>query len=167
MSKLSEDLKQSRFENPQQRVLINVLYTSAFVKKASSEVLKPHGFTWQQFNLLRILRGQAGNPASMRLIQERMLDPQSNASRLVAKLLDKGLVSRETAEEDMRRVSVTLTHDGLAAIDAASDDMHRFLGSIGGALSDSEMRELSDGLDAFRDSLKTFIRSKPSCSTEA
>ena len=157
MSHIGEDLQQGTFENPQQRLLLNVLYTSAFVKKASSEVLKPHGLTWQQFNLLRILRGQRGQPASMRLIQERMLDPQSNASRLVAKLLDKGYVSRETPEEDLRRVSVALTPEGLTAVDEASADMHRFLRAIGGGLSPQQLRELSDGLDEFRNSLKAFI----------
>ena len=157
MPDLREDLQQSHFENPQQRVLLNVLYTSAFVKKASSEVLKPHGLTWQQFNLLRILRGQRGEPASMRLIQERMLDPQSNASRLVVKLVEKGYVARETSATDLRRVSVTLTEPGRVAIQEASEDMHEFLASLGGDMSAERMAEVSSGLDEFRGSLRAFI----------
>ena len=160
MSTIGEDLRQSKFETPQQQVLINILYTSALVKKASSEVLKPHGFTWQQFNLLRILRGQRGEPASMRLVQERMLDPQSNASRLVAKLLEKGFVSREVSPNDARRVSVLLTDAGSEAIEAASVDMHRFLAAIGGELDAAQMQTLSCGLDEFRASLRTYINTK-------
>ena len=158
MPPISEELQQRSFENPQQRVLINLLYTSAFVKKASGTVLKPHGFTWQQFNLLRILRGQRGKPAAMRLLQERMLDPQSNASRLVDKLEGKGYVARVTSEVDKRRVGVTLTSEGTAALAAASADMHAFLQGIGGDLSAAQMQSLSDGLDEFRESLQGFLR---------
>lgn len=159
MPQISEDLKQTRFENPQQRILINVLYTSAFVKKASGRVLKPHGFTWQQFNLLRILRGQRGKPASMRLLQERMLDPQSNASRLVDKLEHKGYVARATSKLDKRRVGVTLTDEGAAAIERASRDMLRFTEGIGGGLTEEEMIAVSDGLDRFRENLLGFCES--------
>lgn len=155
MPKLSEELHQSSFENPQQRLLINVLYTSAAVKQASTRVLRPHGLTWQQFNLLRILRGQCGKPASMRLLQERMLDPQSNASRLVDKLERKGLATRTVSEQDKRRVRVALTEEGRRAIELASRDMTRFTEGIGGP-SLEELTAISEGLDRFRENLRGF-----------
>lgn len=161
MPQISDDLRQRSFENEQQRVLVNVLYTSAFVKKASATVLRPHGFTWQQFNLLRILRGQAGRVATVTLLQERMLDPQSNASRLVDKLEDKGYVERAASPRDRRCVRVTLTLAGSDAIERASAAMHEFLAGIGGGLTDAEMSALSQGLDRFRDSLRDYLADAP------
>ena len=150
MSQLLEDLRQRAFESPQQQVFINVLYTSAFVKKASSGALKPYGLTWQQFNAMRILRGQGDRPASMRLLQDRMLDPQSNASRLVDKLSAKGLVVRETSTHDRRRVGIALTPEGAGVLAQASAAMTDYLRTVGGGLSDQEMVQLSDLLDRFR-----------------
>ena len=150
MSRLLLDLQQRAFESPQQQVFINVLYTSAFVKKACSSVLKAHHLTWQQFNAMRILRGQGEQPASMRLLQERMLDPQSNASRLVDKLEEKGLVVRETSEQDRRRVGISLTDKGRAVVQDASHAMTTYLSNTGGGLTEAQMGQLSDLMDKFR-----------------
>ena len=150
MPPLLEALQQRRFENPRQQVVLNVLYSSSWVKGVSHNALKPHGLTWQQFNLMRILRGQCGQPASMRLLQERMLDPQSNASRLVDKLSAKGYVQRDVAEDDRRRVGVVLTGTGATKLEAASADMTAAILQIGGDLTETEMVQLSNLLDRFR-----------------
>lgn len=150
MSTILEVLKQRSFESPQQRVALNVLYTSSWLRGLSSQALKPFGITWQQFNLLRILRGQRGVPASMRLLQERMLDPQSNASRLVDKLEAKGLVLRDTSSEDKRRVSVILTAHGEERLQEFSTAMSARLSEVGGDLSEDELVHLSDLLDRLR-----------------
>lgn len=153
MSKLLEALQQRSFESPQQQVLLNVLLTSGLVKGGSASAVKPFGLTWQQFNLLRILRGQCGQPASMRLLQERMLDPQSNASRLVDKLEQKRYVVRETSSADKRQVSVLLTEEGERVLAKASAQMAAYSNSLGEGMSTEEMEMLSELLDRFRDSL--------------
>ncbi len=91
----------------------------------------------------------------MRLLQERMLDPQSNASRLVDKLESKGYVHRETSEEDRRRVGVVLTAQGATVLAKASEDMSAFASALGEGLSAEELHRLSDLLDRFRGSLET------------
>ena len=153
MSKLLEALQQRSFESPQQQVLLNVLLTSGLIKGGSASAVKPFGITWQQFNLLRILRGQCGRPASMRLLQERMLDPQSNASRLVDKLEQKRYVIRETSPTDRRQVSVGLTEEGERVLAEASTQMAAYFNSLGNGMSAAEMEMLSDLLDRFRDGL--------------
>lgn len=150
MPTILEVLHQRSFETASQEVVLNVMFTSSWVKGLSTQALKPFGITWQQFNLLRILRGQRGKPASMRLLQERMLDPQSNASRLVDKLELKGYVIRETAEEDKRRVGVVLTEAGEAMLVETSISISSTLSAVGGDLSNEEMTQLSALLDRFR-----------------
>ena len=155
MPNLQEDLQKS-FENPQHQVLLNVLYTSAFVKQSATLILKPHGLTWQQFSILRSLRDLDGAPASMRMLQERMLDPQSNASRLVDKLVEKKLVNRVTSDRDRRQVGVTLTDSGLDLVTATGKQMSGLLAASDGGLSAGELETLSTHLDQFRDSLRAY-----------
>ncbi len=152
MPSIAEVIQQRSFEDPRQQVLINLLYSAAFARTGSTSALKPFSLTWQQFNLLRILRGQRGKPASMRTLSERMLDPQSNASRLVDKLEEKQYVSRVTCPNDRRQVRVSLTALGDGVLAQASTAITAFYSDIGGDLSEQELLLLSDLLDRFRNS---------------
>ena len=100
---------------------------------------------------MRILRGQKGKPASMRLLQERMLDPQSNASRLVDKLESKGWVERATCGEDRRQVRVRLTPEGKDQLEKASAAMSKLTSQIGSKLTDQQLQLLSELLDTLRE----------------
>ena len=157
MPKLQEDILQS-FENPQHQVLLNVLFTSAFIKQAATTILKPHGLTWQQFSIMRSLRALDGKPASMRMLQERMLDPQSNASRLVDKLVHKSLVNRVTSDHDRRQVGVTLTPQGEELMKTTGKKMSKLLQASGGDVDPAELEKASDVLDKFRDGLRGYVK---------
>lgn len=150
MPSIAEAIQQRTFESPRQRVLINLLYTASQCKAASAVALKPLGLTWQQFNVLRILRGQRGKPATMRLIAERMLDRQSNASRLVDKLEAKAWVARAACPEDRRQVRMTLTPAGERLLVHASAAVREAIAGFGAGMSDEELVELSGLIDAFR-----------------
>ena len=150
MPTIQDALNQKSFDSERHQVLLNILYSSSWAKTVSSQALKPLGITWQQFNLLRILRGQKGQPASMRLLQDRMLDAQSNASRIVDKLEAKQYVSREVAPEDKRRVSVSLTAEGATLLQDASARISAAIEDLGGDLTPKQMLTLSDLLDRFR-----------------
>ena len=84
--RLEDEIVQSKFESEEQKAVINIIYTSDWLNAIHSGLMKPYGLTQPQFNILRILRGQHPNPATIRLLTERMLDKMSNASRLVEKL---------------------------------------------------------------------------------
>lgn len=152
MPAISEAIQQSTFESPRQQVLINVLYTAGIMKNRTAQALRPTGITWQQFNCLRILRGQRGKPAPVRLIAERMLDPQSNASRLVDKLVEKGYVDRTACPGDRRQVNVTLTPEGSAALEQLSATVASIHDELAPGMTDDELLALSHGLDRFRES---------------
>jgi len=114
--KLEEEIGQKKFKSDIQKMLINIMYTSNWLQYKFSEILKKYEITIQQFNILRILRGQHPSPARMQLLQERMLDKMSNASRLVERLRKKNLVSRNICKNDRRAVDVKITESGLALL---------------------------------------------------
>ncbi len=114
--KLEEEIQQTTFKSEHQKLLINIIYTGNWINQKSVRLLKKHNLTPQQFNILRILRGQRPNTSTIMLLQARMLDRMSNASRLVEKLLGKGLVDRQMNDVDRRRVDVTITDKGLALL---------------------------------------------------
>ena len=97
-------------------MVLNIIYTAHWVELQNTRMLKPLGISPQQYNILRILRGQHPNPASITLLQDRMMDKMSNASRLVEKLRIKGLIERIQCEEDRRQCDVFISKMGLEVL---------------------------------------------------
>lgn len=95
------------------KIILNIMYTQNVLTEKFNEILKPYDISGEQYNVLRILRGQKGNPANMSVIQERMLAKTSNTTRLVDKLLLKNLVTREVCPENRRKIEVLITQKGL------------------------------------------------------
>jgi DNA-binding MarR family transcriptional regulator len=148
---LEQALKTSKFQSPAHRAVVNLLFTASYVRKVHNHLLKRYGLTIPQYNVLRILRGCHPQPATVRMIAERMIDENSNASRVVDKLKDKGLVSRFTSELDRRLVDINITPKGmevLREIDAISGE---FGCAMEAALNEQEIDELNRLLDTFRD----------------
>ena len=102
--KIEEVIKSNVALKNAKKVILNVMYTQNVVNDKLNEILKPYDLSGEQYNVLRILRGQKGNPANMCIIQERMLAKNSNTTRLIDKLLLKDLVTRNVCP-DNRRVS--------------------------------------------------------------
>ncbi|MEL6924012.1 MAG: MarR family transcriptional regulator [Bacteroidota bacterium] len=92
--KIGDEIRQRKFVNEYHKTHINVLFTASWLNKRVTKTLKPYSISRQQFNILRILRGQHPNPGNVKMISERMIDKMSNASRIVDKLEKKGLVTR-------------------------------------------------------------------------
>jgi DNA-binding MarR family transcriptional regulator len=111
--KIEQEIEQENFDSEQQRLLINIMFTGNQFTLLSSRMLKQFSLTTQQFNVLRILRGQKGNPISVKDMHGRMLDSSSNVSRLVDKLLTKNLITRITCPNDRRKVELTIPKKGL------------------------------------------------------
>ncbi len=110
---IEKEIKQKKFSSEYQKLLINIMFTSSWLSNNQSKVFKPFGISPQQYNILRILRGQLPNPASVSLLQDRMIDKMSNASRLVDKLKMKHYVVRKECQEDRRQVDIVITEKGL------------------------------------------------------
>ena len=127
---IGADIKQKKFKSEFNKVLINLMFTSNWLNEQESQLFKPHGLTLAQYNVLRILRGQHPNPATVNLLIERMLDRMSNASRIVDKLLAKGLVYRSQNEQDRRAVDVLISEKGLDLLSKIDVELETFEESI-------------------------------------
>jgi DNA-binding MarR family transcriptional regulator len=147
--KLEDEIVQKKFKSEYQKVIINIVYTNNWINRFFFEELKPFKITSQQYNILRILRGQYPKPASIKLIKERMLDKMSDASRIVEKLRIKQLVKRELCENDRRNVDVIITDKGLhllKELDVIEDRSKKYLSS----LNEKEVAQLNKLLDKMR-----------------
>jgi len=149
--KTAKALQRSSFSSEQQRVVLTVLHTASNLMTLHRTLLKPHGITPGQFNILRILRGQKGKPIALRDITSRMIDPNSNTSRLVDKLLTKGLVKRRSCPDDRRRVDIELTPEGERTIQRLSGLMEESLSSLEAVWASNEAALVSNLLDRWNE----------------
>lgn len=147
--KIEEAIKQTKFRNDLQKAVLNLTYTAGWLHAKQEEFFKPFGITASQFNILRILRGQAGKSISGQEIKSRMLERNSDISRLLDRLDGKGLIKRSQCPSDRRATDVTITKDGLAVladIDKAIDQAEKQILR----LSNQEAKKLSELLDKAR-----------------
>ena len=103
------------------KTVVALLYTSNFINSKLNDVLKPYDVSIQQFNVLRILRGQNGQPASLTIVQERMISKMSTTTRLVDKLIKKVFVEKDINIENRRKKYIHITKDGLNFLFKAND----------------------------------------------
>jgi DNA-binding MarR family transcriptional regulator len=147
--KLEDEIVQQKFESDYHKLSINIVYTSNWLLNLHTEKLKPYNLTVQQFNILRILRGQHPNVVNLKLIKERMLDKMSDVSRLVERLREKGFVDRKTCPSDRRHIDVCITNEGLELLKKLDSDL-KAINSLFSSLSNDEIRTLNDLLDKLR-----------------
>ena len=112
---IEKDINQHKFRNVYQKAMINLIYTHNWITERFKQKLDEHDLTAQQFNIMRILRG-AGGPMSTLQIRERMLDKMSDTSRIVDRLIVKGLVKKNTCRHDKRLVDIVITEKGLETL---------------------------------------------------
>ena len=147
---IEEEIKQAVFRSPHQKAYINLVYTAGWVEQQQSKQFKPFGVSLPQYNVLRILRGQYPKPATVSMLIERMLDKTSNASRIVDKLVAKGLVTRQQCPSDRRTVDVLISEKGLGLL-KQMDELEGGKGTGITNLSDEEALQLSNLLDKVRE----------------
>ncbi|MCP9237197.1 MarR family winged helix-turn-helix transcriptional regulator [Lewinella sp. JB7] len=150
MSSIEEEIQQPTFSSPAHRAQVNILYTAAWIDQQTMAALRDFGLSVQQFNILRILRGRGGKPATVKLLTERMIDKMSNASRLVDKLKEKGYVDRQECPTDRRRVDIFITQEGLRVVGEASTALENAVIPKFRDLKDHEFDQLSELLDRMR-----------------
>ncbi|AWG26781.1 MarR family winged helix-turn-helix transcriptional regulator [Flavobacterium kingsejongi] len=132
------------------QVLLNILHTQNVLQEKFNEVLKPYEISGEQFNVLRILRGQNGNPANMCVIQERMIAKTSNTTRLVDKLLLKKLVTREICKNNRRKVEIKITDKGLGLLNDLDPKIVCHEQRFSDNLAENELLQLIELLEKFR-----------------
>jgi DNA-binding MarR family transcriptional regulator len=146
--KIEDEIKQSKFKSPHQKAVINLIFTAGWLHTQNQKFFKPFGITSQQFNILRILKGQHPKTISGTEIKSRMLDKNSDISRLLDRLSTKGLIDRQICPKDKRASDVLITQAGLhilSELDKKQKEIDRVQ-----ALSEKEAEELSNLLDKIR-----------------
>lgn len=111
--KIEEEIRQERFNRPQHKAGMNLIFTANWLSNEIANILKPIGLSLQQLNVLTILQGQPKHTANVNLIRERLIDRMPNVSRLLNKLMDKGLIKKDRDLSDQRIVFINLTDEGL------------------------------------------------------
>jgi DNA-binding MarR family transcriptional regulator len=149
MGKIEEAIKQAEFKDSYNKAVVNLLYTHSYLVSFQTSVLKPMDLSPEQYNVLRILRGQQGKPATIAAIQDRMLNTMSNASRLVDKLKAKELVKRDECPENRRKVDVLITEKGLRLLEFLEPQIAALNKNVI-HLEEAELIHLNDLLDKLR-----------------
>jgi DNA-binding MarR family transcriptional regulator len=147
--KIEEVIQQRVFKNERQKATVNVLYTNSWLTGHIKDFLKPYKITMQQFNVLRILRGQYPNNLSTNAIRDRMLDRSSDASRIVDRLFKNGMVAKKTCPDDRRLVDVKITNKGLNLLETIDEKMDE-MEAVFGTLTNNELKTLNSLLDKLR-----------------
>ncbi len=151
--KIEEIVKSAQPLSLPKKAVLNILYTQNMISDNFNEVLKPFDLSEEQFNVLRILRGRQGCPANMFSIQERMIAKTSNTTRLVDKLLLKGLVTREVCPDNRRKMEVLITAKGLDLLASLDPKVIAIESLLTNSLTGAELNTLNNLLEK--------IRSKP------
>jgi DNA-binding MarR family transcriptional regulator len=147
---IDKDIQQTKFRNVYQKAAINLIYTMGWMRERTKSIFEAEDITAQQFNILRILRGSFPQPLSTLQIRERMLEKMSDTSRIVDRLISKGLVKKLTCKNDRRLVDVIISDKGkklLERLDTRQDEIDAVLGK----LSENDANILSNLLDKIRD----------------
>lgn len=146
---LQKEISISGFESLYQQAVVNVVFTSGWCNEQMKQLLAPYDITNQQFNILRILRGQYPNPSTINLLKSRMLDKMCDASRIVDRLVQKELVLKEVNTEDKRAVDIIISKKGLQLLTQMDHEVD-LSAMASNTLTEQEADQLNFLLDKLR-----------------
>ncbi|MFA9188647.1 MarR family transcriptional regulator [Flavobacterium sp. FBOR7N2.3] len=148
--KIEDEIKSTVELTLSKKIILNIMYTQNILNEKFNEVLKPYDLSGEQYNVLRILRGQKGNPANMCMIQERMVAKTSNTTRLVDKLLLKQLVTRNVCPDNRRKIEVLITQKGLDVLAELDPKVIEHENALTSNLNTKELEQLNNLLEKYR-----------------
>ena len=147
--KIEKELDQRKFRNEKHKAVVNLVYTYNMISERLQEIFSNENLTMQQFNILRILRGKHPEPCTNSFVKERMLDKNSDVTRIVDRLIKRGMVERCSSQKDRRKVSISITNDGLEVL-SRLDGYKEQEDAIMNALTDEQVEQLNVLLDTLR-----------------
>ncbi|MEI7627791.1 MAG: MarR family transcriptional regulator [Bacteroidota bacterium] len=146
---IEKDINQYQFRNDYQKAEVNLIYTCNWINEKMKQIIDEADITTQQYNILRILRGSK-MPISTLQIRDRMLDKMSDTSRIVDRLVKKGLAEKATCESDKRLVDIRISEKGLSLLEHL-DIRNSDIDNIMHNLTEAEAIQLSFLLDKVRE----------------
>jgi DNA-binding MarR family transcriptional regulator len=147
--KLEDEIRQKEFKSPFYKAILNVRVTESWLSTQINQTLKPFGVSQEQYNVLRILKGQYPEPSPLQLISERMVNRMSNATRLVEKLRQGGYVTRHECPSNRRKVDILITEKGISLLEQIKPEIKQAMDGMKN-LSAEEAEQLNGLLDKFR-----------------
>lgn len=148
--KIETLIKSTRPLDLSKKTILNIIVAQNQIQENMNLILKAFDISSEQYNVLRILRGQKGKPANMSVIQERMLNKSSNTTRLVDKLLLKNLVTRCECPDNRRKIEVSITDRGLEILKSLDKSVENHEKSFSEKLEENELQTLNDLLEKYR-----------------
>ena len=151
--RIEDEINQEKFLSQNHKTLVNLIYTHSFLINEMAGFFKGRDITRQQFNVLRILRGQHPKSTNLNLIKDRMMDKMSDASRIVERLRLKKLVTRRQSRSDRREVEIVISKKGLDLLEKMDEEIKEIY-KLFDSLSSDELQTLNQLLDKFRNGVK-------------
>ena len=148
--KIEDEIKSTIGLDIAKKVILNVMYTQNVINDKFSELFKPYDISSEQYNVLRILRGQKGTPANMCVIQDRMIAKSSNTTRLIDKLLLKDLVTRNICPNNRRKMEITITEKGLQLLIDLDPKVVQHEQLFASNLESQQLTQLNNLLEKYR-----------------
>ena len=148
--KIEDEIKSTIPINIAKKVLLNVTFTKNVISDKFQEIIKPYDLSSEQYNVLRILRGQKGKPANMCVIQERMISKSSNTTRLIDKLLIKEMVTRKECPDNRRKIEILITAKGLEILQKLDPLVIEYEEKFAANLTNTELENLNFLLEKYR-----------------
>ncbi len=146
---IKEEIQQQSFRNNQQMVQVNIIFTSGWLQNRHLQIFKRYGMSYQQYNVLRILKGSYPHELSLGQIKSKMLDRMSDTSRIVERLFKAGYLNRTKDNNDRRVAKITISDKGLRLLKDMQKE-ERNLDQVTTQLEDHEAEMLSNLLDKLR-----------------
>lgn len=147
---IESEIKNTIKLDERQKAIINLVYTNNWLKEKAMYFFKDYDLSAEQYNVLRILRGQKGNPANLSTLQERMLNKMSNTTRLVDKLISKELVTRQQCATNRRKIEIYITKKGLELLAELDPIINKNNNETTKNLNLKELKTLNTLLDKLR-----------------
>ena len=148
--KIEEEIKSTVTIDMSKKVILNISFTRNVITDKFQELIKPYDLSGEQYNVLRILRGQKGKPANMSIIQERMIAKNSNTTRLIDKLLLKDMVTRKECPENRRKIEILITQRGLDVLSKLDPEVIHHEKYFAQKLTPQELEQLNNLLEKYR-----------------
>ncbi len=148
--KIEDEIKQKKqFSSKVEKLLVNLIFTHNYFQHKFEEILKAFQITSQQYNILRILRGEHPNSITLNEIKNRILDRNSDASRIVERMRKKLLLTRKINMKNRRSVEISITQKGLNLLKQIEPHLKKYHNSIH-SLSNDELKNMNTLLDKLR-----------------
>ena len=152
--RLEDETKTREFKSEQHKLTVNIIYTYNWLTTRNNKFFDEYGLTVQQYNILRIMRGQYPGSCTIQLLKERMLDKQPDVSRLLDRLYQKQLIERKVSDSDRRRLDIRISLKGMELLQQMDPAVKANEGTLD-SLTEEEFKQANMLLDRLRDSTPT------------